>query len=112
MLDCVTPFKGLVAAMFAPSYEDRSLDLDAMALMVERPADQEIAAMYVLGSTGEGRSSYFDERYAVAESFVSAAGGRLPALVQVGSESLIQARQLAVHTSRVGGVIAYLRTKA
>ncbi len=32
--------------------------------------DQEIAAMYVLGSTGEGASLTFDERCAVAESFV------------------------------------------
>ena len=98
----VTPLQGLVAATFTPLREDRSLHLEAIPPMVDRLADQEIAALYVLGSTGEGASLTFDERCAVAESFVCAADGRLPVIVQVGSESLMQARQLAAHASRVG----------
>ena len=98
----LTPLKGLVAATFTPLHDDRSLHLDAVAPMVESLMDQGIGAMYVLGSTGEGASLTFDERCAVAESFVAAAHERLPVIVQVGSESLMQARQLAVHASRVG----------
>ncbi len=98
----IAPLQGLVAATFTPLHEDRSLHLEAIPPMVDRLIDQEIAAMYVLGSTGEGASLTFDERCAVAESFVSAARGRLPVIVQVGSESLMQARQLAAHASRVG----------
>ena len=102
MSSTIAPLQDLVAATFTPLHEDRSLHLEAIPPMVDRLADQEIAALYVLGSTGEGASLTFDERCAVAESFVSAASGRLPVIVQVGSESLMQARHLAAHASRVG----------
>lgn len=102
MPQTITLFHGLVAATFTPLHQDRSLHLEAIAPMVDRLIDQRIAALYVLGSTGEGASLTFDERCAVAESFVNAASGRLPVIVQVGSESLMQARQLATHASRVG----------
>lgn len=102
MPQVIDPLQGLVAATFTPLREDRSLHLEAIPPMVDRLADQGIAALYVLGSTGEGASLTFDERCAVADSFVNAASGRLPVIVQVGSESLMQARQLAAHASRVG----------
>ena len=102
MPQVIDPLQGLVAATFTPLREDRSLHLEAIPPIVDRLADQEIAALYVLGSTGEGASLTFDERCAVAESFVCAADGRLPVIVQVGSESLMQARNLAAHASRVG----------
>lgn len=93
---------GLIAATFTPLEQDRSIHLKAIAPMVDRLIDHRIAGMYVLGSTGEGASLTFDERCEVAEAFVDAAGGRLQVIVQVGSESLTQAHQLAVHASRVG----------
>ena len=102
MPQVIAPLQGLVAATFTPLREDRSLHLEAIPPMVDRLADQGIAALYVLGSTGEGASLTFDERCAVADSFVNAASGRLPVIVQVGSESLMQARHLAAHASRVG----------
>ena len=102
MPQVIAPLQGLVAATFTPLREDRSLHLEAIPPMVDRLADQGIAALYVLGSTGEGASLTFDERCAVADSFVYAASGRLPVIVQVGSESLMQARHLAAHASRVG----------
>ena len=102
MPQVIATLQGLVAATFTPLREDRSLHLEAIPPMVDRLAYQGIAALYVLGSTGEGASLTFDERCAVADSFVNAASGRLPVIVQVCSESLMQARHLAAHASRVG----------
>ena len=82
MTKVIAPLQGLVAATFTPLHEDRSLHLDAIAPMVDRLISQGLAALYVLGSTGEGASLTFDERCAVAESFVCAADGRLPVIVQ------------------------------
>ncbi len=96
------PLTGLVAATFTPMQNDGTIDTPAIAPMVESLIEQGIAAMYVLGSTGEGASLTFDERSVVAEAFVKAAAGRLPVIVQVGSESLRQARNLAEHAQRVG----------
>jgi N-acetylneuraminate lyase len=83
-------------------HDDGSIHAETISPMVEKLVDHGVAAMYVLGSTGEGPSLSFDERCAVAESFVRAAGDRLPVIVQVGSESLKQAKLLAEHAQQVG----------
>ncbi len=93
---------GLVAATFTPFHHDCSIHLELIAPMVDFLVEQGIAALYVLGSTGEGVSLTYEERCAVAEAFVLAANGRIPVIVQVGCESLTQARQLAAHASDVG----------
>lgn len=94
--------QGLVAATFTPLDEDATIHRGAIAPTVERLLDQGIAALYVLGSTGEGLSLTYEERCSVAEEFVTSAAGRLPVIVQVGSESLAQSRQLASHAERIG----------
>jgi N-acetylneuraminate lyase len=102
MTQSLAPLKGLVAATFTPMHDDRSIHIEAIAPMVDWLIEQNVAAMYVLGSTGEGLSLTFAERCDVAKAFVEAADGRLPVIVQVGSESLTQASHLAEHAQRVG----------
>ena len=81
---------------------DGSLNTSVIGPMVDHLVAHDIAGMYVLGSTGEGVSLTADERCNVAEAFVKSAAGRLPVIVQVGCESLAQARQLAAHAQDVG----------
>ncbi len=97
-----SPLKGLVAATFTPMLENRSIHEGAIPAMVDELVNQKIAALYVLGSTGEGSSMTFEERCLVAQGFVSAAGGRLPVIVQVGSESLRQSSNLAAQAQLIG----------
>lgn len=56
----------------------------------------------MLGSTGEGCSLLTEERIAVSQAFVKAVDGRVPVIVQVGSESLLQSQQLAAEAERIG----------
>lgn len=98
----LTPLEGLVAATFTPFRDDGLVDHTAIAPMVDHLVANDIAGMYVLGSTGEGVSLTADERMAVAKTFVEAAAGRLPVIVQVGCESLAQAGELASHAQSVG----------
>ncbi|MFP6666778.1 MAG: dihydrodipicolinate synthase family protein [Pirellulales bacterium] len=98
-----THLSGLVAATFTPMHSDGRLDVTAIPPMVEYLVHCGISGLYVLGSTGEGPSLTYDERRTSAEAFVHAAAGRLPVIVQVGCESLAQARQLATHVQEVGG---------
>lgn len=102
MKPAFTPLSGLVAATFTPMDDDGAIHPQAIAPMVQRLVEHGMAALYVLGSTGEGLSLTFDERCEIAESFVRAAAGRLPVIVQVGSESLRQSRQLAAHAQQIG----------
>jgi len=96
------PLQGLVAATFTPLRSDGSINADAIPQIVDHLVRHEVAGMYVLGSTGEGPSMTHDERCMVAEAFVRAAAGRLPSIVQVGCESLTQARGLAAAAQEVG----------
>ena len=93
---------GLVAATFTPMHADGTPALDRVPGIVEHLHRWRIAGLYVNGSTGEGVSLDGNERRAAAEAYVRAAAGRLPAIVQVGHNSLAEARQLAAHAQRIG----------
>lgn len=93
---------GLVAATFTPLHRDGSLNTTAIPGIVEHLLRHNIAGLYILGSTGEGPSLTFKERCTVAEAFVKAAAGRVATIIQVGGESLVQARQLAAHAQQIG----------
>ena len=94
--------KGLIAATFTPMDSGGMPDLAAIPRTIDHLLRSGVAGIYALGSTGEGPSLTFDERREAATAFVEAARGRLPVIVQVGHESLAQARALAEHAQVVG----------
>ena len=93
---------GLIAATFTPMHADCQVNLTPIPGMVEALAAQGITGLYVCGSTGEGPSLTTAERKAVAEAFVEAAQGRIPVIVQVGHNSVEEARSLAAHAAQIG----------
>lgn len=93
---------GLIAATYTPMHADGQLDLAVVGPMVEHLIRQGLGGIYVCGSTGEGMSLTTDERKSVAGAFVRAADGRLPVIIQVGHNSLDDARELARHAADVG----------
>ncbi|MCP5538617.1 MAG: dihydrodipicolinate synthase family protein [Akkermansiaceae bacterium] len=94
--------RGLIAATFTPMHPDGSLKLELVPPMVDRMIADGVAGFYVCGSTGEGMSLTDDERRAVAEAFVKATAGRVPVVVQIGSNSIPAAAALAAHAAEVG----------
>jgi len=97
-----TRLRGLVAATYTPFKPDRSLDLAAVPRLVERLLADGVDGFYVCGSTGEGVSLSTPERKQVTEAFVAATNGRVPVVVQVGHNSLVEARDLAAHAQAAG----------
>ena len=93
---------GLIAATFTPMHRDGSLNLDLIPAMVDYLLQSGVSGLYVGGSTGEGMSLTTGEREAVAETYVEAAAGRLPVIVQVGHNSLEESRHLARHAAKLG----------
>jgi N-acetylneuraminate lyase len=93
---------GLVAATFTPLRTDGSLNLDLVPAIVDQLERDGVAGLYVLGSTGEGASLTGQERMAMAEAYVEAARGRLPTVIQVGHNSVAEARAFAEHAQRIG----------
>jgi N-acetylneuraminate lyase len=93
---------GLIAATYTPMREDGSVNLELIPPMINWMIERGAAGFYVCGSTGEGPSLTVEERKAVAEVSVDAVSGRKPVVVQVGSNSLPTASELARHAAEVG----------
>ncbi|MEW4453379.1 dihydrodipicolinate synthase family protein [Bremerella sp. JC817] len=93
---------GLVAATYTPFDAHGRLDVTPIEAMVEYLIASGIRGLYVCGSTGEGMSLTTDERCRVAEAYVQAAAGRVPIFVQVGHNSLTDAKMLAAHAESIG----------
>lgn len=96
------PMRGLIAATFTPMDSNGNIALDPIGPMIDRLIEQNIAGFYVLGSTGEGLSLTAQERIDTAKRFVDAVAGRVPVIVQVGCESLRQAKELAAAAQAAG----------
>ena len=94
--------RGLVAATLTPFDVDGTLALEQVGPMVDDLIRRGIAGLYVVGSTGEGVSLTTAERQQAAAEFVTAAGGRVPVIVQVGHNSVAEAAGLARHAARIG----------
>ena len=92
---------GLTAATYTPLANDGALNLNNINAMVNHIRGQDVAALYVCGSTGEGISLSRAERRQVAEAYVKESGD-LPVVVQVGHNSLYEARDLAAHAQDIG----------
>lgn len=96
------PLRGLIAATTTPMDADGSIRLDEIDPIIERLLQSGVAGFYVCGSTGEGVSLTSDERKAVVERTVRAVDSRATVLVQVGHNSLAEARELAMHAAGAG----------
>jgi N-acetylneuraminate lyase len=96
------PLTGLIAATYTPLQPDGELDLSQVPKVVDKLLAEQVDGFYVCGSTGEGMSLSSDERRSVTEAFVTATAGRVPVIVQVGHNSLAEARALAAHAQQCG----------
>ncbi len=96
------PLRGLIAATTTPLAKDGSVKLSEIGPTIDRLLASGVRGFYVCGSTGEGMSLTSDERRAVVEETVRSTAGRAPVIVQVGHNSLAEAKQLAQHAHAVG----------
>ncbi|MGY8770602.1 MAG: dihydrodipicolinate synthase family protein [Pirellulales bacterium] len=94
--------QGLIAATYTPLGNDGQVILSQIPQMVEGLLASGITGLYVCGSTGEGMSLSTEERMAVANAYVQATKKRVPVIVQVGHNSLAEAKQLAKHAEEIG----------
>lgn len=94
--------EGLFAAVPTPLNADGSVNLAAVSPMVEHLLADGVQGLYVNGSTGEGVSLTTDERQSLAAEFVTASAGRLPVIVQVGHNSIAEAKKLSAHAAATG----------
>ena len=95
-------FEGLIAATFTPMTAEGALDLSRIPPLAEHLVGVGVSGLYVSGTTGEGESLTADERKESARAYINAVRGRVPVIVQVGRNSIPEARSCAEDARSIG----------
>lgn len=93
---------GLIAATFCFYTPDGQIDLAPIPSTIESMINMGMAGVYICGTNGEGPNLTVEERMAVAEAYIQAAGGRIKVFIHVGHASIMEARRLAAHAQKHG----------
>jgi N-acetylneuraminate lyase len=94
--------KGLVAAPFTPMTESGAVDYNKIELQATLFRKNNLAGVFVCGTTGEGISLTVEERKRVVEEWAKFTDGSLKLIVHVGNDCLEIAKDLASHAQKVG----------
>ncbi len=89
--------KGILSPVYTPFHEDYSLNLAAIPEFVEYLIRNRFAGTFINGTTGEFTSLTLLERKQVAEAYINAISGRIPAIVNCGTCCGADTRDLIAH---------------
>ncbi|MCA8974798.1 MAG: dihydrodipicolinate synthase family protein [Planctomycetes bacterium] len=95
------PFHDVLPAITTPFLADDRVDHDFLAKHARWLLEQGCAGLIPLGSLGEGATLHFDEKVAVLETLVAAAGDA-PVMPGIAALSTREAVQLAAAAAKVG----------
>jgi N-acetylneuraminate lyase len=96
------PLTGLIPACHTPFDEDLRLNLPAVSKQARWFRQLGARSVFIAGTTGEFASLTLNERKALCESWVEAAGDSMRVAVHVGHHCLADAISLAVHARESG----------
>lgn len=94
--------EGLIAATFTPMHQTGEVNLSVIGKYADLMAASSMTGVFVCGTTGESLSLTTDERKQVLEEWVKCAGGRFKVIAHVGSNSQLEAVELARHAQKSG----------
>ncbi len=94
--------KGLIAASFTPMDANGNINLSVIEPYAEHIAQAGLTGVFVCGTTGESLSLTTDERKCILEQWIKYANHRFKVIAHVGSNSLMEAMELAHHAAEQG----------
>lgn len=94
-------YEGLIAAAHSPFAPQGDLNLAVVEKQAALLLEQEVAAVFPCGSTGESASLTVPERKQLARRWKDVVGERLPVIVHVGHNSHREAADLAAHAQEI-----------
>ena len=94
--------EGYLAAPFTPMHENGDVNLDLIPAYAAFLAQNGLDGAFICGSTGEGALLTREERMAVAEAWIHAAGEALKVVVHTGGTTLRDQQILAAHAEQIG----------
>lgn len=94
--------KGLIAASFTPMDVKGKINLSAIDKYADLMAKSNMTGVFVCGTTGESQSLTTSERKSLLEQWIKSADGRFKVIAHVGSNSQVEAMELAHHATEAG----------
>lgn len=94
--------QGIVCANITPFDIDRNVDYESVKTLARYLADSGIHAVYPLGTNGEGLALSLEERKRVAEIMVDEIAGKIPVVIQCGTQTLEETKELVRHAKKIG----------
>jgi len=93
---------GVIVPMLTPFDAHGQVDEAAARALVNYLIERGVAALFPLGTTGEGPLLSTDERQRLAEIVIEAAAGRVPVIVHTGAITTAETLALTRHAHAVG----------
>ncbi len=94
-------FKGIYTALITP-FKNGEFDINSFEKFVEWQISKGVHGLVPCGTTGESPTLTHDEHKKVVEVCISVAKGRVPVMAGAGSNSTLEAVELANHAKKVG----------
>lgn len=94
--------KGLIAAPFTPFKSDNEVNHEIIGAYATMLSKNNIAGVFVNGSSGEGYLLTTQERNSVVDSWMKYSAENLKVLVHVGSCCLKESKIMAAHAEKAG----------
>jgi 4-hydroxy-tetrahydrodipicolinate synthase len=95
-------FRGSMTALITPFQANGQLDPPALADLVHWQIREGTQALVPAGTTGETSTLSHDEHRRVVETCIEVADGRVPVIAGAGSNSTLEAVELARHAQAAG----------
>ncbi len=96
-----TVFQGAATALITPLNKD-GVDYPALKRLIDWQIEEQIDALVICGTTGEGATLSDAEHRKVLEFSLEAAAGRVPMIAGTGSNDTAYACQLTRHACQIG----------
>jgi len=101
------PFLGTGVALVTPFNDDRTIDFDALAKLVEYQIDNGVNFLVVQGTTGESPTLSTDEKMAVLKCVYETNNGRLKIVYGVGGNDTVSTGEiLKTLPSGIDGILS------
>ncbi len=97
---------GVIVPMLTPFDAHDQVDEAAARALVGFLIDRGVAALFPLGTTGEGPLLSADERRRLTEAVIEAAAGRVPVIIHTGAITTAETLALTRHAQSVGASAA------
>lgn len=95
-------FRGVLPAITTKMTATEDVDLDGVAADVDFQIRAGVDAIIVCGSLGEASTLVREEKLAVAQTALAAAGGRKPVILTIAEDSTRAAQHLATEAEKLG----------